>query len=84
MECREECGACCIAASISSPLPGMPFGKAAGVYCVNLTANMRCAIYNSPEFPDVCRAFRPDIQFCGRSRDEAVMILGELSGLKGH
>ncbi|NBX68342.1 MAG: YkgJ family cysteine cluster protein, partial [Proteobacteria bacterium] len=36
MECRIGCGACCIAPSISSPLPGMPHGKPAGVRCVNL------------------------------------------------
>lgn len=30
-ECRPGCGACCIAPSISSPIPGMPEGKAAGV-----------------------------------------------------
>ncbi|MCR3872443.1 YkgJ family cysteine cluster protein, partial [Pseudomonas aeruginosa] len=27
MQCRAGCGACCIAPSISSPLPGMPAGK---------------------------------------------------------
>ncbi|HCL3974602.1 TPA: YkgJ family cysteine cluster protein, partial [Pseudomonas aeruginosa] len=26
MQCRAGCGACCIAPSISSPLPGMPAG----------------------------------------------------------
>ena len=30
MECRTDCGACCIAPSISSPIPGMPQGKPAG------------------------------------------------------
>ena len=37
MECRIGCGACCIAPSISSPIPGMPDGKPAGVRCVQLT-----------------------------------------------
>lgn len=27
MQCRDACGACCIAPSISSPIPGMPEGK---------------------------------------------------------
>ena len=31
MECRSSCGACCIAPSINSPIPGMPHGKPAGV-----------------------------------------------------
>ncbi|MGU7695722.1 YkgJ family cysteine cluster protein, partial [Escherichia coli] len=29
MECRPDCGACCTAPSISSPIPGMPDGKPA-------------------------------------------------------
>ncbi|MDD8045446.1 MAG: YkgJ family cysteine cluster protein, partial [Verrucomicrobiota bacterium] len=31
MECRPGCGACCTVVSISSPIPGMPQGKPAGV-----------------------------------------------------
>lgn len=27
MDCRPGCGACCIAPSITSPIPGMPHGK---------------------------------------------------------
>ena len=30
MRCREGCGACCIAPSIASSIPGMPDGKPAG------------------------------------------------------
>ncbi|MGR5456700.1 YkgJ family cysteine cluster protein, partial [Vibrio alfacsensis] len=30
MDCRLGCGACCIAPSISSPIPGMPNGKPSG------------------------------------------------------
>jgi Fe-S-cluster containining protein len=30
MPCRNGCGACCIAPSISSPIPGMPHGKLSG------------------------------------------------------
>ena len=29
MDCRPGCGACCIAPSINTPLPGMPHGKPA-------------------------------------------------------
>jgi Fe-S-cluster containining protein len=49
MECRTGCGACCIAPSISSPIPGMPHGKPAGVRCVQLTNDDRCAIFGKPE-----------------------------------
>jgi hypothetical protein len=33
--CRPGCAACCIAPSISSPIPGMPHGKPAGVRCID-------------------------------------------------
>jgi Fe-S-cluster containining protein len=32
MDCRAGCGACCIAPSISSPIPGMPDGKLWGMF----------------------------------------------------
>ena len=41
LACRSGCGACCIAPSITSPLPGMPQGKPAGVPCINLDAELR-------------------------------------------
>lgn len=81
MECRENCGACCIAASISSPIPGMPGGKPAGVRCIHLTDDNKCALYGLPERPQVCRDFRADPEFCGSTRDEAMKILTGLSGL---
>ncbi|HEX2642113.1 MAG TPA: YkgJ family cysteine cluster protein, partial [Thermoanaerobaculia bacterium] len=51
MDCRAGCGACCIALSISSPIPGMPDGKPAGVRCVQLTADNLCLIFGLPERP---------------------------------
>ncbi|MBL8300799.1 MAG: YkgJ family cysteine cluster protein, partial [Rhodanobacteraceae bacterium] len=57
--CRTSCGACCIAPSISSPIPGMPRGKPAGVRCIQLTDDNRCAIFHSPERPEVCGRLRP-------------------------
>ena len=71
MECRAGCGACCIAISISSPLPGMPHGKPAGVRCVHLTRSNRCALFGKPERPQVCRLFQPSLEICGHSRREA-------------
>ncbi|MBS7673106.1 YkgJ family cysteine cluster protein, partial [Vibrio cholerae] len=55
MKCREGCGACCIAPSISSPLPGMPQGKPAGVRCVHLSAEQLCQLFGQPQRPAVCR-----------------------------
>jgi len=79
MDCRKHCGACCIAVSISSPIPGMPEGKPAGVRCIHLLDDYRCAIYNSPEKPLVCSDFIPEPEFCGNDREEALQILNHLS-----
>ena len=36
LACRDGCGACCIAPSISSPIPDMPAGKPAGVIGITI------------------------------------------------
>ena len=51
MDCRPGCGACCIAPSISSPLPGLPGGKKAGEPCPALLADYRCALFADPRRP---------------------------------
>ncbi len=78
MDCRPSCGACCIAPSISSPIPGMPEGKPAGVRCLHLTPDYRCALWGKPERPEVCSAFRAEPDFCGSNRNEALSILTSL------
>jgi uncharacterized protein len=75
MDCRSGCGACCIAPSISSPIPGMPGGKPAGVRCVQLDADNRCRIYGLPERPAVCSRLRARVDMCGASRQEALANL---------
>ncbi|EED32946.1 proteinase inhibitor [gamma proteobacterium NOR5-3] len=76
MNCREHCGACCIAASISTPLPGMPRGKPAGVTCVNLdTSDYRCRIWGTEQYPRVCMSFQPQADSCGASRTEAMQLI---------
>ena len=80
-ECREKCGACCIAPSITSPLPGMPKGKPAGVPCVNLDSNMRCKIFNSPERPAFCASLQPSPEMCGSCQKDALNYLTELEEL---
>jgi Fe-S-cluster containining protein len=79
MECRENCGACCIAISISTPIPGMSEGKPAGVRCIHLLDNYQCAIYNDPGKPKVCDDFKADPEFCGTNMEEALKILLSLS-----
>jgi len=72
MECRRGCGACCIAISISSPIPGMPEGKPSGVRCVNLLENMDCGIFGKPERPVICSSFKADLELiCGKTAEEA-------------
>ncbi|WP_435104807.1 YkgJ family cysteine cluster protein [Arhodomonas sp. AD133] len=78
MKCRAGCGACCIEPSISSPLPGMPEGKPAGVRCVQLTVDNRCALFGRPERPAVCERFSATPALCGNCRDEALARLARL------
>ncbi len=80
MECREHCGACCIAPSISSPIPGMSRGKPAGVRCIHLSEDDSCLLYGKPERPKVCADFKADPEVCGTSRKEALILLGKLEG----
>lgn len=77
MECRSGCAACCIAVSISSPIPGMPEGKPAGVPCVQLDEQLRCKLFAKPERPAVCSALQPSEEMCGSSAAEAFAILAE-------
>jgi uncharacterized protein len=79
MECRSDCGACCIALSISSHIPGMPDGKLVGERCIHLTEDYRCAIYNNPLRPKSCAGFKAEHEFCGSDREEALKILFSLS-----
>jgi uncharacterized protein len=83
MDCRVGCGACCIAPSISSPIPGMPDGKPAGVRCVQLTDDNRCRLFGRPERPVVCGALRPSEEMCGHSRQEALAYLTFLERATG-
>ena len=59
----------------TSTLPGMPHGKPAGVRCLHLTRDHRCALFSRPERPEVCRRLRPSEEMCGRSAREAFVRL---------
>jgi len=76
--CRAGCGACCIALSISSPIPGMPQGKPAGVRCVQLGQDNRCLIFGQPGRPEVCGRLRPEPAMCGESADHALRWIAAL------
>ncbi|MCG3729852.1 YkgJ family cysteine cluster protein [Vibrio cincinnatiensis] len=75
MDCRLGCGACCIAPSISSPIPGMPHGKPAGVRCIQLNDEDLCQLFGKPERPAVCHQFKPCTSVCGESQHQALQNL---------
>ena len=81
MDCRSGCGACCTAPSISSPIPGMPQGKPAGVRCVQLGPDERCMIFGQPERPAVCGGLMPSADMCGTSTVSAFVYLTQLERL---
>jgi hypothetical protein len=78
MDCRPGCGACCIAPSISSPIPGLPGGKPAGVRCPQLTEDFRCRLHGTSRMPAVCADLRPLPEMCGSRREEALAYLSAL------
>jgi hypothetical protein len=81
MQCRPGCGACCIAPSITSPIPGMPAGKAAGQRCIHLTADNACAIFGDPRRPAFCAGLQPSPDMCGATRGHAITWLARLEAL---
>ncbi len=56
----------------------MPHGKPAGVPCVQLLPDLRCALFGKPERPAFCASLRPTQEMCGRERDEALAGLAAL------
>ncbi|QBB72352.1 YkgJ family cysteine cluster protein [Pseudolysobacter antarcticus] len=81
LACRIGCGACCIAPSISSAIPGMPHGKPAGVRCVQLSADNRCLIFGRPERPKVCSRLSPEFAMCGESSQQAMRNIAVMESL---
>ncbi len=78
INCRQGCGACCIAPSISSAIPGMPQGKTAGERCVQLDDDNLCRLFGQPQRPRACLAFNPSSEICGDHRDFALAALAHL------
>ncbi|MCG8670670.1 MAG: YkgJ family cysteine cluster protein [Pseudomonadales bacterium] len=81
MECRLGCGACCIAPSITSPIPGMPDGKPAGVRCVQLDDDNLCKLFDLPERPTLCLAFKPCPDVCGEDQAQALRLISNLESI---
>ena len=78
MQCRPRCAACCTAPSITTPIPGMPQGKPAGVPCVQLDEALRCRLFGHPQRPAVCASLAPAPEMCGHTREQALRWLGVL------
>ena len=78
MNCRPGCAACCIAPSISSPIPGMESGKPAGVRCIQLDDADRCRLFGRPERPAFCGGLAPSAEMCGDDRAHALAWLERL------
>ena len=56
----------------------MPTGKPAGVACAQLTPDLRCAIFASPDRPPCCGGLQTSAPMCGDNRDEALAYLTQL------
>lgn len=85
MNCRPACAACCIAPSISTPIP-LPDGqsaraKPAGVPCWQLDDQLRCRLFGLPSRPAVCSSLQPAPDLCGTSTAQAMFILQRLERL---
>ncbi len=78
VNCREKCGACCIAPSINTPIPGMPDGKPAGVRCIHLDANNACELFGQAVRPQFCVDLMPEPAMCGDDRTQALHYLAVL------
>ncbi|RMH93731.1 YkgJ family cysteine cluster protein [Lysobacter pythonis] len=78
MDCRPGCAACCIAPSITLPIPAMPRGKPAGLACGQLDDAMRCRLFGNPARPAFCATLQARASMCGASREEAMANLETL------
>lgn len=56
----------------------MPFGKPAGVRCVQLTDDNRCRLFGQPERPAVCGSLKPSSDMCGSDPVDAFARLWAL------
>jgi uncharacterized protein len=75
VKCRIGCGACCIAPSISSSIPGMLKGKLAGERCIQLTEDNKCKLFGEDSRPKVCLSLEPSVELCCESSSEAILFL---------
>jgi hypothetical protein len=56
----------------------MPNGKPAGVRCVQLTDDLRCAIFGHRDRPACCGGLQASDEMCGDSREHAMSWIARL------
>jgi hypothetical protein len=56
----------------------MEQGKPAGMPCVQLLPDLRCALFGKPERPAVCVSLHPTEEMCGANRQHALVYLAAL------
>jgi hypothetical protein len=56
----------------------MPQGKPAGVRCVQLLSDNRCAVFGTAERPRFCAGLKPSKEMCGDTREHALLWLNIL------
>ena len=56
----------------------MPHGKPAGVRCIQLIDDFKCALFGKPERPAFCGSLQPSEEMCGDTREYAMIWLGNL------
>lgn len=61
----------------------MAAGKPAGLPCVQLRPDLRCAIFSRPGRPPCCSGLQPSPEMCGDSREQALAYLARLERLTG-
>ena len=61
----------------------MPNGKPAGVRCIQLLDDFKCALFGKPERPTFCGNLQPNVEMCGdefleNPREQAIAWLAQL------
>ena len=56
----------------------MPYGKPAGVPCVQLDDQRRCRLFGKPDRPAFCGGLQPSREMCGDTAAHAMLWLTQL------
>ena len=56
----------------------MPNGKPAGVRCIQLLDDFKCALFGKPQRPDFCGGLQPNLEKCGETQTYSITWLSNL------